>query len=134
MHTLVKILILFLALTGVAALMGNAFNVEFGSENYWDNHGLFFLLFITAFPRLTLFISSIPFGGLFWWLGFFFAPRFLIACLATLAYWNSNPILVIFSWLICLSGESGEKYVVTEKVRTYRKTGGETFEAEFKEL
>lgn len=140
MHNLIKILILFLALTGAAALLGDAFNVDFGSDNFWDNHGIIFLFFITLFPRLTLLFSSIPFGGLLWWLGFIFAPRFLVACLATLAYWNQNPILVIIAWLVCLSGESGEKYMVTERVKVYRGTSpdikvkGESIEAEYREL
>lgn len=113
-------------------------NIQFGVENFWDNHGLFFLAFITFFPRLTLLFSSIPFGGLLWWLGLLFAPRILVSFLATLAYWNENPILVIISWMIALGGESSEKYYVTKKTvfkTNFKKKsldGGEVFEAEYK--
>lgn len=85
--------------------------------NYWDNHGVFFLVFITVFPRLTLLFSSVAFGGFFWWIGFIFAPRVLVAILATLAYLQTNPILVIISWVVALSGESTEKYTLRKKVK-----------------
>ena len=84
--------------------------------NFWDVHGVFFLIFITIFPRLTLLISSVPFGGLFWWLGFFFTPRLLVAILATMAYWTTNPVLVVMSWIVCLFGEFAEKSTVSKKL------------------
>lgn len=86
-------------------------------NNFWDHHGVFFLFFITIFPRLTLVFSNVAFGGILWWLGFFFAPRILVAVLATMSYMNSNPILVIISWIVALSGESTEKYTLRRKVR-----------------
>ncbi|MCC6137946.1 MAG: hypothetical protein IT287_04895 [Bdellovibrionaceae bacterium] len=86
--------------------------------SYWDNHGIFLLFFITIFPRLTLLFSSIAFGGFFWWIGFIFAPRILVAVLATMSYIQTNPVLVIISWLVALSGESTEKYTLRNKVRT----------------
>jgi hypothetical protein len=89
-------------------------------NNFWNHHGIFFLIFITLFPRLTLLFSSVAFGGLFWWLGFFFAPRILVAVLATMSYMNSNPILVLISWIVALSGESTEKYTLRRNVRFYR--------------
>lgn len=112
-------------------------NIQFGVESYWNNHGIFFLIFITFFPRLTLIFSSVASGGILWWLGFFFAPRILVSFLATLAYWNENPILVLISWMIALGGESSEKYYVTKKTvfRTNPKKNyvdsKEVFEAEF---
>ncbi len=108
---------IFLALVGAATLLMNFSDFQFGTENFWDHHGLFFLIFISFFPRLTLLFSSVPFGGLLWWLGFFFAPRVLVAVLATFSYWQTNPLLVIISWFVAISGESGEKYVVTRRVR-----------------
>ncbi len=86
--------------------------------DFWDHHGIFFLIFITFFPRLTLLFSSVPFGGLFWWFGFVIAPRILVAILATVTYFSSNPVLVIIAWVVALSGESGEKYYVKNRVRT----------------
>ncbi len=89
--------------------------------DFFSNHGFIFLFFITLFPRLTLLISglifhSIEFGGLLWWLGFIFAPRILVAVLATISYWETNPFLVIISWIIALSGESSEKIIFKRKV------------------
>jgi len=76
---------------------------------FWQVHGVLFLFFMCFFPRLTLLFSSVPFGGVFWWLGFFFAPRVLVAILATTNYWQTNPILIIFTWCWALSGETAEK-------------------------
>ena len=77
--------------------------------NFWDVHGLLFLICMFFFPRLTLLFSSVPIGGIFWWLGWVFAPRLLVAILATTAYWHTNMILVIMTWFWALGGESAEK-------------------------
>lgn len=130
MRTFFTIIILFLAITGASTLLINFFNVDFGTVDYWDRHGYWLLFFLATFPRLTLLFSSIPFGGLFWWIGFFFAPRVLVAILATIGYWHTNPLLVIASWLFAISGESSEKYFVQKKVVVIRN-GPKTFEAEY---
>jgi hypothetical protein len=135
MNLFLKLLIAFLALTGASTILVNYFDVQFSHDNFWDNHGVFFLIFISFFPRLTLLFSSVPFGGFFWWLGWIFAPRLLVAVLATLAYWNANPFLVVVSWLVCLSAESGEKVVISRNVSKRRKSfTGDAFEAEYREL
>ena len=77
--------------------------------SFWQFHGVLFIVFMFFFPRLTLLFSSVPFGGLFWWIGFLFAPRLLVAILATFNYWQTNPILVVLSWCWALSGETAEK-------------------------
>ena len=77
--------------------------------NFWQIHGFIFLICIFFFPRLTLLFSSVPFGGLFWWLGWIIAPRLLTAILATVNYWDTNAILVLIAWLWALSGEVVEK-------------------------
>ena len=105
-----QLFIVFLALTGAISIMLNFGHIDFGQVDFWQNHGIFFLVFITIFPRLTLLFSSVPFGGFIWWLGFFFAPRILVAALATIAYWQTNPFLVSLSWLIAISGETAEKW------------------------
>ena len=115
--TMARIIVLVLAVVGAVSLMVNVFDVEFGTGNYWDRHGVFFLLFITLFPRLTLLFSSVAAGGVLWWLGFIFTPRLLVALLATVAYWEANPVLVLLSWMVACSGELGEKYVVSDRVR-----------------
>jgi len=141
MKTIFKIALIFLALTGASTLLYNHTNVEFGKVDYFVNHGWIFLISIALFPRLTLLVSgiivgSITFGGIFWWIGFFFAPRILIASLATVSYWNTNPALVILSWLIALGGESSEKFVITKRFKGPRRFdqgfSGSTIEAEFK--
>jgi len=80
--------------------------------NFWEVHGILFVLAMFFFPRLTLFFSSVVSGGLLWWMGFFFAPRLLVAILATSAYWNTNMILVVFTWIWAVGGEGAEKKVV----------------------
>lgn len=111
-----KILILFFALTVSTTLLLNVFDLPFGATDFWQNHGVLFLVAITLFPRLTLLFSSIATGGVLWWLGWLFVPRILVAVLATVAYWYTNPILVICAWLVALGGETSEKYAVSKKV------------------
>jgi hypothetical protein len=119
MRTVWKFLFSFLIISIIASMLAQNFGFKFGTENFWDHHGLVFLIFISLFPRLTLILSSVPFGGLVWWLGWLFIPRILVAGLATIFYWNQNPFLVVCAWLIALSGESGEKYYVRQySVRT----------------
>ena len=108
-----SLIVIGLAVIGLLTLAGNP--IEFQDSVYWDHHGFFFLVFITLFPRLTLLFSSVPFGGFAWWLGFFFAPRILVAILATIHFWNNNPVLVMISWVVALSGETSEKRVITKK-------------------
>lgn len=150
MKTLFKITILFLAITGASSLLIQYTNIPFGKTDYFEVRGWFFLLAIAIFPRLTLLFSSVAFGGFFWWLGFIFAPRFLVAILATTAYWNTNPILVTLAWLAAIGGESSEKYALSRgsffrfgrpnvhfKFKTdtnskHQQKSGDVFEAEFK--
>ena len=86
--------------------------MHYGTIDFWQVHGLLFLVFIAFFPRLTLFFSSVASGGIFWWLGWVFAPRLLVAILATDAYWRTNKFLVVMAWLVMLGGESAEKKAV----------------------
>ena len=83
--------------------------------NFWDVHGLIFIAFMCFFPRLTLLLSSVATGGLVWWLGWIFAPRLLVAILATSAYWQTNTILVVITWIWALSGETAEKTIVGKR-------------------
>ncbi len=87
--------------------------------NFWDVHGVLFIICMFFFPRLTLLFSSVPFGGFLWWLGFIFAPRILVAILASFTYWETNPILVLLSSVWALGGESAEKKTVSYRVRKY---------------
>ncbi len=137
MKTLYKSLIIFLTITGVSSILLNFSDFQLKNIDYFDKHGWFFLVCLAFFPRLSLFVaglfSNIAFGGIFWWLGFFFAPRFLVATLATISYWNTNKVLVIISWLVALGGESSEKVMITRRMsggpKRYAHYEGKTFEA-----
>lgn len=102
------IAIFFLLLVATSVMMDIS-KTDFGTVDFFAKHGVFFLIFITIFPRLTLLFSSVAFGGFFWWLGFFFCPRILVASLATVAYFHTNPLLVTISWIVALGGETLEK-------------------------
>lgn len=80
--------------------------------DFWAVHGIGFITCMCFFPRLTLLLSGVAYGGLLWWLGLIFAPRLLVAILATTAYWDTNTVLVIITWLWALSGEGAEKHQV----------------------
>jgi len=139
MKTIIRIVVIFILLSIVSTTLINYFDIEFGVTDYWEVHGVFFLIFISIFPRLTLLFSSVAFGGVFWWLGFFFAPRLLVAILATVSYWNTNKILVIISWLLAIGGESSEKLFIIRN-RSFNRSNRKAFndpnvvEAEFEEL
>jgi len=75
--------------------------------NFFDAHGILALLGLVFFPRITLIVASFATGGLMWWLGFIFAPHFLVAILS-LPFWDNNPVLVIVAWLCAFSGTSCE--------------------------
>lgn len=120
---LLRSILFFFVLLIASSVMITVLHVPFGTENFFENHSLLFLIFISFFPRLTLLFSSVVSGGLFWWLGWLFFPRILVATLATFAYFQTNPILVTISWLIALSGESFEKQQLSRKrvvVKTFR--------------
>ena len=105
-------------ITGVAAISTGYFGMEFGRTDFWSHHGILFLVLIAFFPRLTLIFSDVATGGIFWWLGWFFAPRILVAALATVTYWNQNPLLVGAAWVVALGGESSEKFAVVHQSRS----------------
>lgn len=102
------IAIFFILLVATSLLMDLS-KLEFGTIDFFKKHNVFFLLFITIFPRLTLLFSSVVSGGFLWWLGFVFCPRILVAGLATVSYFHTNPFLVTMSWLVALGGETMEK-------------------------
>lgn len=77
--------------------------------NFWNIHSIWFIIFMFFFPRLTILFSSVAFGGIFFWLGFIFTPRLLVAILATKYYVETNPFLVFFTWIWALFGENFEK-------------------------
>jgi hypothetical protein len=90
--------------------------------SFWHVHGIFFLIFIFFFPRLTMLLTGICFAwsGVLFWLGWVFAPRLTVAILTTTVYWHTNPILCVLAWFWALGGETLEKssgiYIVRKKL------------------
>lgn len=121
-YTWLQLALLFLAITGLVSLFDGVFKIHLDDANFWDRRGVFFLLAVTFFPRLTLLFSSVAFGGVLWWFGFIFFPRLLVATLATLAYWQQNPLLVLCAWFVALSGESTEKWWVFQPLKVQFRT------------
>jgi len=140
MKTLFKIIILVLFISALSTVLMKFFNVHYSNINFWEVHGFFFLICIAIFPRLTLLFSNVAFGGIFWWLGFFFAPRLLVAILATISYWNTNKFLVVIAWLFAVGGETSEKYYIHKRTFRHREqkpkinNHGNVVDAEFYEI
>lgn len=84
--------------------------------NFFEHHGIFVLICLAVFPRLTLLLASFATGGLLWWLGWIFAPHFLIAILS-LPYWNTNPVLVVIAWLMAFGGTGCEAKTASTKLK-----------------
>ena len=82
--------------------------------NYWNEYGIWTVLFLALFPRLTLLFGAFASGGLLWWLGWIFAPHILVAVLA-IPFFDSNPVLVIIAWIIALIGTHSESRITKKK-------------------
>lgn len=102
-------ILVFLTAVAVTSVIFGGVQFQYGTVDFFEKHNIFFLVFISFFPRLTLLFSSVPFGGVLWWLGFFFMPRLLVAVLATIAYGHTNPFLVGIAWFVAITGEIFEK-------------------------
>jgi hypothetical protein len=93
--------------------------------NYWDVHGVLFLIGCALFPRITtLFFSAVSFGllGLIGWL---FVPHVAVAIWATTFYWRTNPILCIIAWMFAFGGTSGEGAAVSRGRKHRRRRPSE---------
>lgn len=96
--------------------------LESANIPFWEVHGIFFVIFMFIFPRLTMLFTGIcfaPYFGILAWIGWVIAPRLLVAILATYFYWRTNPIVCIITWIWALGGESTEK-TVSKKVIVHR--------------
>ena len=80
--------------------------------DYWDTHGIFFLLGLIFFPRITAIFFSAVTGGICFWVGFLFFPRLFIAVIACINFWDANPILCFIACLCALPCEVYEKRTV----------------------
>lgn len=115
-------ILIFLAALAATSVLFGGIEVEYGTTNFFQNRGIIFLICITLVPRLTLLFSSVAFGGILWWLGFFFMPRLLVAVLATVAYLKTNPFLVGVAWFVALTGEILEKKKLSTRPRFVFRT------------
>jgi len=77
--------------------------------DFWDTHTILFIIAMFFFPRLTMLFATTYGGGLLYWLGWFFAPRLIVAIIATILYSDTNLILVALTWFWAFSGETCEK-------------------------
>lgn len=82
--------------------------------NFWDIHGLWFLLGCAFFPRITVWFFSAVTGGFWFWLGFLLVPRIYVAIIACYWFWETNPVLCVLAVVMCLGGESTEKSTVAK--------------------
>lgn len=85
--------------------------------NYFDHHGWALLFMWACFPRITFWFISSMTGGFGFWLGVLFVPHIMVAFWATVYYWNTNPWLCFFAWVIALGGSSKEKKVIEKRVK-----------------
>ncbi len=77
--------------------------------DFWQVHGLLFLLGMAFFPRITmLVVGTVSSFGLLGWLGWVFAPHITVAILATMIYWHTNPVLCIIAWIFAFVGTGSE--------------------------
>lgn len=76
--------------------------------NFWEVHGVLFLIFMALFPRLTMLFATAVSFGLLAWIGWFFCPYLVAAIYATMIYWDTNPIICIIAWLFAIIGTFGE--------------------------
>lgn len=77
------------------------------TPNFFDHHSVICGICLVFFPRTTLLIGSFASGGLLWWLGWLFTPYFLIAIMS-IPFWDSNPALCVFAWILAFVGTATE--------------------------
>ena len=92
-------------------------NLRRSKMNFWDVHGVWFIIFLCCFPRLTMLATGIFMSWInpLFFLGWMFVPRITVAILATTCYWNTNSTLCVFTWLWAVWGDSSEKKIVVHK-------------------
>jgi hypothetical protein len=78
-------------------------------QNFWDTHTWLFILAMMFFPRLTMLFATTVGGGFLYWLGWVFAPRLVVAIIATSLYSQHNLTLIVITWFWAIGGELFEK-------------------------
>lgn len=102
-----KYLFLIISLFLLASCSTNT--VTYGNDSFWTNHSIIQLIGWVLFPRIMFWFFSAITGGFFFWVGVFLVPRIMVAFWATTYYWDSNPILCLFTWFYAFAGEGVEK-------------------------
>jgi hypothetical protein len=77
--------------------------------DFWQVHGIGFIICMFFFPRLTMLFATTVGGGPLYWIGWLFAPRLTVAIIATTCFWTTNPFLCVLTWIWALGGEGCEK-------------------------
>lgn len=90
--------------------------------NFWDVHGLWFILFLFLFPRLTMLVTGIfaTFMGFWFFLGWIFVPRIVIAVLATTYYWDTNAFLCFLTWFWAITGTGVSSSATSSMAKNHR--------------
>ena len=89
--------------------------LEQSVTSFFEIHTFFpiLMLALMVFPRFTMLVGALfgflYSGGLVFWLGWLILPRITIAMVASFSYWEVNPLLVMITWIWCLTAETGEK-------------------------
>lgn len=84
-------------------------------------HPWLLLFGLAAFPRITLLFVGGPFMWL-QWLGWVFAPHFLVAFMATTHFWDTNPGLCVVAWFLAFAGTGGEGSIARRGTRWRTRT------------
>lgn len=84
--------------------------------DFWNFHGVWFLIAMFFFPRLTMLFLTSTGGGFLYWLGWLLMPRLTVAIIATILFNEHNTLLLVFTWVWALGGEFGEKSVAKSTI------------------
>lgn len=84
--------------------------------DFWQIHGIWFILFLALFPRFTMLVTGVfsAFFGFWFFLGWLILPRLTVAILASIYYFDTNPVLCIMAWFWAVSLEYVEKSNLTD--------------------
>jgi len=74
--------------------------------DFWELHGIWFIIFLAIFPRITMVVTGIfsAFLGPLFFFGWLLFPRITIAILASMIYFDTNPVLCVLSWFWAFGG------------------------------
>ena len=92
--------------------------------DFWSVHGVWFIVFMFLFPRLTMLFMGIcfmPFAHpVLFFFGWLLTPRLVIAILATSVYWDTNPVLCVLAWMNAFFVGNASNEVTADRARNSR--------------